>query len=62
MADIGTIAALYLLWESEERRKRKRRRVWVHDILPGDGHSWVSFTTCSKNSAWMTAGFSGTFD
>ncbi|XP_030216454.1 uncharacterized protein LOC115546823 [Gadus morhua] len=33
MADIGTIAALYLLWESEERRKRKRRRVWVHDIL-----------------------------
>ncbi|XP_056464855.1 uncharacterized protein LOC130404233 [Gadus chalcogrammus] len=33
MADIATIAALYLLWESEERRKRKRRRVWVHDIL-----------------------------
>ncbi|XP_059923546.1 uncharacterized protein LOC132469572 [Gadus macrocephalus] len=33
MADIGTIAALYLLWESEERRKSKRRRVWVHDIL-----------------------------
>ena len=31
MADIATIAALYLLWESEERRKR--RRVWVHDIL-----------------------------
>ncbi|CAL8341844.1 unnamed protein product [Boreogadus saida] len=30
MADI---AALYLLWESEERRKRKRRRVWMHDIL-----------------------------
>ena len=22
----------------------------------------LSFTTCSKNSAWMTAGFSGTFD
>ena len=33
MADIATIAALYLLWESEERRKRKRRRLWVHDIL-----------------------------
>ena len=36
MAEITTIAALYLLWESEEsedRRKRKRRRLWVHDIL-----------------------------
>ncbi|CAL8388771.1 unnamed protein product [Boreogadus saida] len=33
MADIATIAALYLLWESEERRKRKRRRVCVHNIL-----------------------------
>ncbi|XP_059894370.1 uncharacterized protein LOC132447556 [Gadus macrocephalus] len=36
MAGIANIAALYLLWESEEsedRRKRKRRRLWVHDIL-----------------------------
>ncbi|CAL8388873.1 unnamed protein product [Boreogadus saida] len=41
MADIATIAAVYLLWESEERHKRKRRRVWVHDILrirPQLGH------------------------
>ncbi|XP_059929865.1 uncharacterized protein LOC132473670 [Gadus macrocephalus] len=33
MAGIANIAALYLLWESEDRRKRKRRRLWVHDIL-----------------------------
>ena len=35
MAEITTIAALYLLWEFEESRKPKRRRVWVHDILRG---------------------------
>ena len=33
MAEITTIAALYLLWEFKESRKPKRRRVWVHDIL-----------------------------
>ena len=33
MAEITTIAALYLVWEFEESRKPKRRRVWVHDIL-----------------------------
>ena len=33
MAEITTIAALYLLWELEESRKPKRRRVLVHDIL-----------------------------
>ena len=43
MAEITTITALYLLWESEERRKPKRRRVWVNDILrrrsqPGEFH------------------------
>ena len=32
-AEIITITALYLLWELEESRKPKRRRVWVHDIL-----------------------------
>jgi hypothetical protein len=33
MAEVTTITALYLLWEFEESRKPKRRRVWVHDIL-----------------------------
>lgn len=34
MADINTVAALYLLWTYElARRRPKRRRVWVHDIL-----------------------------
>ena len=33
MAEITTIAALYLSWESEKRRKPERRHVWVHDIL-----------------------------
>ena len=33
MAEITTIAALCLMWEFEESRKPKRRRVWVHDIL-----------------------------
>ena len=33
MAEITTITALYLLWEFEESRKPKHRRVWVHDIL-----------------------------
>jgi hypothetical protein len=33
MAEITTIAALYLFWEFEDSRKPKRRRVWVHDIL-----------------------------
>ena len=33
MAEITTIIALYLLWEFEESRKPKRRRVWEHDIL-----------------------------
>ena len=33
LAEITTITALYLLWEFEESRKPKRRRVWVHDIL-----------------------------
>jgi hypothetical protein len=33
MAEITTIAVLYLLWEFEESRKPKRRRVWEHDIL-----------------------------
>ena len=33
MAEITTIAALYLLYDSEKRRKPKHRRVWVHDIL-----------------------------
>ena len=33
LAEITTIAALYLLWEFEESRKPKRRRVWAHDIL-----------------------------
>ena len=31
--EITTIAALYLMWEFEERMKHKCRRVWVHDIL-----------------------------
>ena len=31
--DVTSIAALYLLWQSEVRRKPKRRRVWVHNIL-----------------------------
>ena len=33
MAEITTIASLYLVWEFEESRKPKRRRVWAHDIL-----------------------------
>ena len=33
MAELNTIAALYLLWSYEVDRKPKRRRVWVHDIL-----------------------------
>ena len=33
MAEITTIAALYLLWEFQESRKPKRRHVWEHDIL-----------------------------
>ena len=28
-----TIAALYELWNLEERNKPKRRRVWVHEIM-----------------------------
>ena len=33
LSEITTTAALYLLWEFEESRKPKRRRVWEHDIL-----------------------------
>ena len=33
MADINTIATLYLLYKSEKHRKTTRRSVWVHDIL-----------------------------
>ena len=33
MADITTVAALYLLYKSQKRRKTTRRRVWVHEVL-----------------------------
>ena len=33
MADITTVAVLYLLDKSQKRRKTTRRRVWVHEVL-----------------------------
>ena len=33
MADITTVAALYLLYKSQKCRKTTRRRVWVHEVL-----------------------------
>ena len=60
MAEITTIAALYLLWEFEESRKPKSRRVWCMTSSVG-AHSRVSFTTSYRNSAWMTASSSGIF-
>ena len=33
MADITTVAALYLLYKSQKRRKTTRRRVWIHEVL-----------------------------
>ena len=33
MADITTIAALYLLYKSQKRRKPTRCRVWIHEVL-----------------------------
>ena len=54
MAEITTIAALYLLWEFEERNPN----AVVFGCMTSSvgAHSWVSFTTSSRNSAWMTAG------
>ena len=59
MAEITTIAALYLLWEFEERNPN----AVVFGCMTSSvgAHSWVSFTTSSRNSAWMTAGSSGIF-
>lgn len=33
MAELTTVAALYLLWTSDLDRRPKRRHVWVHNIL-----------------------------
>ena len=33
MTDITTIAALYLLYKSQKRRKTTCRRVWIHEVL-----------------------------
>ena len=33
MADVTTVAALYLLYKSQKRWKTTRRRVWVHEVL-----------------------------
>ena len=33
MADITTVAALYLLYKSQKRWKTTRHRVWVHEVL-----------------------------
>ena len=33
MADVTTVAALYLLYKSQKRRKTTRRRIWVHKVL-----------------------------
>ena len=30
---VTTIALLYELWKLQERKKAKRRRVWVHEIM-----------------------------
>lgn len=33
MAEVTTIAALYLLWKSQISWKTKRRRIWIHNII-----------------------------
>ncbi|CAK6954671.1 uncharacterized protein LOC115546823 [Scomber scombrus] len=57
MADITTVAALYLLYKIQKRRKTTRRRVWVHDILRrrtelGEFHRLL------QELVWVTAGSS----
>ena len=32
MADVTTVAALYLLYKSQKWRKTTRHRVWVHEV------------------------------